>query len=216
MIHFINVEKYFDTDVGRKLILRKTNLTIPTNLRIGVLGRNGAGKSTLLRMVAGVAKPNSGSVVRQGKVSWPLGLTGGIHPELTGMENIQFLTYLYQADFDHVVEYVKEFSEIGEYLNVPVRLYSSGMRAKLMFGVSLAIDFDCYLIDELVGVGDRFFREKSKKAFVDRALGAGLLFVSHNEKTVKEYCEYVLVLNDGYLVPFDDVDEGIEFYLQSK
>lgn len=214
MIHFVGAEKYFDTDVGRKLILRPTDITIPTHLRVGILGRNGAGKSTLLRMIAGVEKPNTGSVIREGKISWPMGLTGGLHPELTGLENIQFLVRLYEADLDWVVDYVQEFSELGAYLNMPVRLYSSGMRAKFMFGLSLAIDFDCYLIDELVGVGDRFFREKSKKAFADRALRSGLLFVSHNEHTVKEYCDYALVLYDGYLVPFDNLDEGIDFYLR--
>lgn len=216
MIHFVGAEKFFNTDVGRKVILRPTHLTIPTNLRVGVLGRNGAGKSTLLRMIAGVEKPSNGSVIRQGKISWPLGLAGGMHRELTGMENIRFLTRLYDADIERVVEYVKEFSELGAYLDMPVRLYSSGMRAKLIFGLSLAIDFDCYLIDELVGVGDRFFRNKSRKAFEDRASRSGLLFVSHNEKTVKEYCDYAMVLYDGYLFPFDNVDDGIEFYLKSS
>jgi capsular polysaccharide transport system ATP-binding protein len=214
MIHFINAEKYFDSDVGPMRILRPTSMTIPTHLRVGLLGRNGAGKSTLLRMIAGVEKPNSGNVIRKGKISWPLGLTGGLHNELTGIENVQFLVRLYDADFREVLDFVDEFSELGAYLDMPVRLYSSGMRAKLMFGLSLAIDFDCYLIDELVGVGDRFFREKSKKAFADRALRSGLLFVSHNEKTVKEYCDYALVLYNGFLVPFDNVDDGIDFYLR--
>jgi len=215
MIHFIDVEKYFDTTIGTQVILRSANMTIPTNLRVGILGRNGAGKSTLLRMIAGVEKPSRGRLIRKGKISWPLGLVGGLHPELTGLENIQFLVRLYEADIKWVVDYVQEFAELGSFLEMPVRHYSSGMRAKLMFGLSLAIDFDCYLIDELVGVGDRFFREKSQKAFADRALRSGLLLVSHNEKTVKEYCEYTLVLYKGYLIPFDNIDEGIEYYLQS-
>jgi len=214
MIHFVGVEKYFDSDVGRKVILRPTDMTIPTHLRVGVLGRNGAGKSTLLRMISGVEKPNAGKVIRRGKISWPLGLAGGLHNELTGMENIYFLVRLYDADLERVVDYVQEFSELGSYLKMPVRVYSSGMRAKLLFGLSLAIDFDCYLIDELVGVGDRFFREKSQKAFADRASRSGLLFVSHNEKTVRDYCDYALVLCNGYLVPFENIDEGIDFYLR--
>lgn len=216
MIHFIDVEKHFDTDAGRKVVLRHTNLTIPTHLRVGVLGRNGAGKSTLLRMISGVEKPSSGAVVREGKISWPMGLVGGLHNELTGMENIKFLVRLYDANLEEVIDYVLEFSDLGSYLDVPVRFYSSGMRAKLMFGLSLAIDFDCYLIDELTGVGDRFFREKSQRAFEERALRSGLLFVSHSERTVKEYCDYAIVLYDGHMIPFADIDEGIDFYIRSS
>ncbi|MCF8468316.1 MAG: ABC transporter ATP-binding protein [Sneathiella sp.] len=215
MIHLINVEKYYDTDVGRRVILNKTNLSIPTHRRVGLLGRNGAGKTTLLRLISGVERPNRGKIVRKGNMSWPLGLGGGLHPELTGLENIRFITKLYDADLSTVIQFVEEFSEIGEYLKMPLRLYSQGMRSRLMFGLSLAIDFDCYLIDELVGVGDRFFREKSKKAFTDRADRSGLLIVSHNEKTVKDYCEHALVLYEGILVPFDDVDDGIAFYLKN-
>lgn len=215
MIHLINCGKYFDTDVGRREILRSVNLSIPTNMRVGVLGRNGVGKSTLLRMIAGVENPSYGDVIRRGKISWPLGLSGGLHPNLTGVENISFITRLYGADFEHVYEFVQKFSEIGQYLDMPVKSYSQGMRARLMFGLSLSIDFDCYLIDELVGVGDRFFKEKSKQAFLRKAERAGLLFVSHNEKTVREYCDHALVFYGPTLVPFEDIDEGIEFYLKN-
>ncbi|MCR9212236.1 MAG: ABC transporter ATP-binding protein [Proteobacteria bacterium] len=215
MIHLINCGKYYDTDVGRREILKSVNMSIPLNLRVGILGRNGAGKTTLLKMIAGVENPSYGEVVRRGKISWPLGLSGGLHPDLTGVENISFITRLYRADFDSVFEYVKDFSEIDQYLDMPVKSYSQGMRARLMFGLSLSIDFDCYLIDELTGVGDRFFKEKSKQAFRERAENAGLLFVSHNEKTVKEYCDYALVFYGTSLVPFEDIDEGVDFYLKN-
>jgi capsular polysaccharide transport system ATP-binding protein len=214
MIHLINCGKYYDTDVGRREILKSVNMSIPLNLRVGILGRNGAGKTTLLKMIAGVEHPSCGEVVRRGKISWPLGLSGGLHPDLTGVENISFITRLYSADFDSVFEYVKDFSEIDQYLDMPVKSYSQGMRARLMFGLSLSIDFDCYLIDELTGVGDRFFKEKSKQAFRERAENAGLLFVSHNEKTVK-YCDYALVFYGTSLVPFEDIDEAVDFYLKN-
>jgi len=190
-------------------------MSIPTNLRIGVLGRNGAGKSTLLRIIAGVDKPSFGTIIRRGKISWPLGFGGGLHPQLTGLENIKFITRLYEADFPSVYRFVRDFSEIDDYLEMPVESYSQGMRARLMFGLSLSIDFDCYLIDELTGVGDRFFRNKSKQAFQERADRSGLLFVSHNERAVKEYCDHALVFYENSLIPFEDIDEGIDFYLQS-
>lgn len=212
MIHLIGISKHFNTDVGLKQVLRETHMSIPTDKRVGVLGRNGAGKTTLLNMIAGVDKPTSGMIVRDARLSWPLGYAGGFHGDLTARENISFVARLYGADYQRVFEQAEEFAEIGAYVDMPVRTYSSGMKSRLAFGLSLAIDFECYLIDETIGAGDRFFRNKSRKIFIEQSKGAGMLLVSHNEMTVREYCEIGLVLYEGVLVPFGDIDEAIDFY----
>lgn len=212
MIHLIDISKHFNTDIGRKQVLRQTRLTIPTDRRVGVLGRNGAGKSTLLNMIAGVDRPSTGMIVRQAKLSWPLGYAGGFHGDLTARENIAFVARLYGVDYEEIFEKAEAFAEIGDYVDMPVRTYSSGMKSRLAFGLSLAIDFECYLIDESIGAGDRFFRQKSRKVFLEQSKGAGMLLVSHNESTVREYCEIGMVLYEGALVPFGDIDEAIDFY----
>ncbi|MEQ8282921.1 MAG: ABC transporter ATP-binding protein [Parvibaculum sp.] len=212
MIHLIGISKHFNTDIGIKHVLYETSLSIPTNKRVGVLGRNGAGKTTLLNMIAGVDRPSRGMVVRTAHLSWPLGYAGGFHGDLTGRENISFVARLYRADYKEVLRKTEEFAEIGAYVDMPVRTYSGGMRSRLAFGLSLAIDFECYLIDESIGAGDRFFRAKSQKVFLEQSKGAGMLLVSHNETTVREYCEIGLVLYEGVLVPFGDIDEAIDFY----
>lgn len=212
MIHLIDISKHFDTDIGRKQVLRETRLSIPTDKRVGVLGRNGAGKSTLLNMIAGVDRPSTGLIVRDAKLSWPLGYAGGFHGDLTARENIAFVARLYEVDYNEIFEKAEAFAEIGDYVDMPVRTYSSGMKSRLAFGLSLAIDFECYLIDESIGAGDRFFRQKSRKIFLEQSKGAGMLLVSHNESTVREYCEIGMVLYEGVLVPFGDIDEAIDFY----
>lgn len=212
MIHLIGIEKFFRSDVGIRRILRETNISIPSNKRVGVLGRNGAGKTTLLNLIAGVDRPNRGVIVRNCNLSWPLGFAGGFHPDLTGRENISFVARLYKADYREVLAYAEDFAEIGAYIDVPLRHYSQGMKARLAFGVSLAISFECYLIDEIVGVGDHFFRKKAKTVFVEQSKGAGMLLVTHSEQRVREYCQHALVLHEGLLLPFDDVNEGIDFY----
>lgn len=212
MIHLIDISKHFDTDIGRKQVLYETRLTIPTDKRVGVLGRNGAGKTTLLNMIAGVDRPSTGMIVRDAKLSWPLGYAGGFHGDLTARENIAFVARLYESNYDEIFEKAEAFAEIGDYVDMPVRTYSSGMKSRLAFGLSLAIDFECYLIDESIGAGDRFFRQKSRKIFLEQSKGAGMLLVSHNESTVREYCEIGMVLYEGVLVPFGDIDEAIDFY----
>lgn len=212
MIHLIDASKFYVTGTNVRLVLKATRLSIPSHRRIGVLGRNGAGKSTLLRMVAGAEDTSTGRIVRTGRISWPLGFAGGFHKELTGVENVIFVARLYDADIDETLAFVEDFAEIGAYIHMPVRTYSSGMRARLAFGLSMAIDFDCYLIDEITGVGDFTFKAKCHDAFQARLQNSGMLMVSHSDDTIRQFCDMALVLHEGALVPFEDVDEAIRFY----
>ena len=212
MIHLINLEKKFRTHQGERVVLHRTNLSLPSNMRIGVLGLNGAGKSTLLQMISGTEPPTAGKIHRECRVSWPLGFGGGLHPNLTGKENIVFAARLYGVDIGEAIAFTRDFAEIGEYLNMPVRTYSSGMRARLAFGLSLAVDFDLYLIDEITAVGDRRFQDKCREAFEERTKSAGLFFVSHSEANIKKYCDLAMVLHDGHLIPFAALEPALNFY----
>lgn len=213
MIHLIDVAKRYATRAGDRVILFPTSLTIPTDRGVAVLGRNGSGKSTLLRMIAGVEMPDHGRIVRTVSLSWPLGFSGGVSPTMTGRQNVRFIARINQIDEDEVVAFVEEFAELGPYLDEPVGTYSSGMRGRLSFGISLAIDFDCYLIDEATSAGDQWFRDKCAQAFAERRRrSSGLLMVSHNPNSIKQYCDIGMVLYRGYLVPFADLDEAVHFY----
>jgi capsular polysaccharide transport system ATP-binding protein len=213
MIHLIDIAKHYSTWAGDRIVLFPTTLSIPTDRGVAVLGRNGAGKSTLLRMIAGVELPDQGQIVRTVSVSWPLGYSGGISQDMTGRQNVRFIARLSATDEDEAVAFVEDFAELGPYLDEPVSSYSSGMRGRLSFGISLAIDFSCYLIDEGTSTGDMWFREKCAAAFAERRRRAsGLLIVSHNPNTVRQYCDIGMVLHRGYLVPFADLDKAIHFY----
>ena len=174
MIEFRNVSKYYLTTTSRKVVLDRLNLTLPSGSKVGVLGRNGAGKSTLLGMVAGIVRPDSGSIRCPEAISWPLGLGGSFHSQLTGAQNVRFVARIYGVDTDALIDYVADFAEIGDFMDMPVRTYSSGMKARLGFGMSMGIAFDWYLIDELTAVGDSRFKKKSLALFRHRLKGAGL------------------------------------------
>lgn len=213
MIHLVNVSKQYATWAGDRIILYPTSLSIPTDRGVAVLGRNGAGKSTLLRMISGVETPDQGRIIRTASLSWPIGYGGGISPHMTGRQNVRFIARLHHADEEETVAFVEEFSELGPYLDEAVGTYSSGMRGRLSFGVSLAIDFDCYLIDEATSAGDQWFQEKCAAAFAERRRKSlGLMMVSHNPHTVERYCEMGMVLYRGQLVPFANLDEAVHFY----
>jgi capsular polysaccharide transport system ATP-binding protein len=212
MIHLIEVAKAYRTAAGARIILHPTSLSIPTDRGVAVLGRNGAGKSTLLKMIAGVEMPNSGQVVRTASVSWPLGFSGGASSNMSGRQNARFVAGLNGADEDEVDAFVEDFAELGAYYDEAVSTYSSGMRSRLNFGISFAIDFDCYLIDEATSAGDQWFRDKCLAVFQERRERAGLLMVSHNPQTIRQYCDVGMVLYDGCLVPFTDLDEAVNFY----
>jgi capsular polysaccharide transport system ATP-binding protein len=209
VIEFHNVSKAYRTRGAPKVVLRDFSLTLPKGATIGVLGRNGAGKSTLLGMVAGTVQPDAGRIRRRAAISWPLGFSGSFHPDLTGAQNIRFVARIYGADTDGLIAYVEAFAELGDFLDMPVRSYSSGMKARLAFGMSMGIAFDWYLVDEITAVGDAAFKRKSLAAFHERLSTAGLIMVSHSTSTIRSYCTCGLVLEGGRARFFADVEEAI-------
>lgn len=178
----------------------------------GLLGVNGAGKSTTLRLISGTELPNRGRIRRSVRVSWPLGFTGGFHPLVSGRENLHFVARVYGEDVRRVVDFVDEFSELGEYIDEPVQTYSSGMMARLAFGLSMAIAFDCYLIDEITAVGDARFQARCHEAFTQRRRNADLIVVSHSMATIQQYCDRAAVLVDGQMLMLQSVDEAADVY----
>ena len=214
MIHLIDVAKHYHGPDGRRTVIKPVSMSIPSHRQVAVLGYNGAGKSTLLKLISGAEAPDQGQIVRSCTVSWPLGFSGGLSQELSGVENTAFVARIYGQDVDKVIRFVYDFAEIGEYMRMPVRTYSSGMKARLTFGMSMAIDFDCYLVDEITGVGDRTFQEKCRRVFAERAERSGLLFVSHNDTTVKQYCDMAMVIHQGEIYAFEEMDAASAYYRQ--
>jgi capsular polysaccharide transport system ATP-binding protein len=212
MIQLNNVFKFYRTEGHTKIVLDHVSTVFDTSRSYGLLGVNGAGKSTTLRLIAGTELPNSGSVRRSVRVSWPLGFSGGFHHQMTGRENVIFVARVYGAEIRKVINFVEEFSELGDYLDVPVNTYSSGMMARIAFGLSMAIEFDVYLIDEITAVGDARFQARCQEAFAQRRKNAGLIMVSHSMQTIKDYCDRGGVLVEGQLIMFDSPDKAIEMY----
>ncbi|MEN9580263.1 MAG: hypothetical protein RJA70_3272 [Pseudomonadota bacterium] len=212
MIQFDQVTKTYPKRNGLNVVLDAVDVTFPSGVGVGILGKNGAGKSTLLRLIAGVEHPDSGRIVREGTVSWPIGFSGGFAGSLTGEENCRFVARIYGADVDEVVGFAMDFAELGEYFEMPVKTYSSGMRARLAFGLSMALDFDAYLVDEVTAVGDSAFKAKCKAAFAQRSGRSSIIIVSHDPGTIRSYCTQCAVLKDGKLVYFDSVDAAEKEY----
>lgn len=215
MIELRGVSKSYPTKNGRTWVLDNLSLTIPAGRNVAILGNNGVGKSTLLRLLGGIDTPDCGDILTDKSISWPVGLSGGFQGSLSGRENVKFVARVYGASgpkMKEVVKYVEDFAEIGTYFDQPVKSYSSGMRARLGFGLSLAFDFDYYLIDEAMSVGDAHFREKATKAFRDRIDTANILLISHGMGQVRKLCDYVLLLKKGSVLQFEDVEEGIAAY----
>ncbi len=211
-LHFDNVSKVYQVKTGAHCVLDSVSIDFPRGRNIAILGKNGAGKSTLMRLIAGSEAPSSGTVKRKTRISWPIGLGAGVHPALSSTENSRFIARIYNTDPRMVEETVREFADIGSYFDMPVRTLSSGMRAKVNFGLSMAIQFDCYLIDELTAVGDARFREKCKEAFDQRLKNADVIMVSHQAATVKSFCDMAAILKNGKLSFYDSLDEATEIY----
>lgn len=217
MIELQNVTKYYPTNTGVRHILENVSITIPGGTNLAVLGPNGAGKSTFLRLIGETELPNSGKIISDESISWPLGLNSGFQPNLTGRQNVMFvcrINGLIAAQVRQVINEVIDFTELGEYFDLPVKTYSSGMRARLSFGLSMAFEFDIYLIDELTSVGDAIFRQKAKKAFADLRSRASIIFVSHNLNTLRESCDSALFLHEGTAQYFPSFEEGVKAYQQ--
>jgi len=212
VIELLNIAKTYRTAHGDNRVIDNISMALDTSESFGVLGRNGAGKSTLLRIIAGVEAPDSGHVERHARVSWPLGFSGGFSGSLSGEENCRFVARIYDRDVDEVVGFAHEFADIGDYFFEPVRTYSSGMRARLAFAVSMAIDFEVYLIDEVSAVGDKRFQQKCRRTFEERRERASVIIVSHQLSTIRDYCSRCAVLNNGKLHMYDSVDEATDSY----
>lgn len=212
MIRLTNVSQRYATRSGVKIVLNSVNVDIRRGERVGILGRNGAGKSTMIRLISGAELPTSGQITREMSVSWPLAFGGAFQSALTGYDNLRFICRIYGTKFEDKVPYVQEFSELGAYLREPVRNYSAGMRARLAFAISMCIEFDCFLIDEIIAVGDaRFHAKCHEELFVKRGDRA-MIIVSHDPVYIKEHCSRAAVLDQGQLKLFDEVDEAYSYY----
>ncbi|MCV2890855.1 ABC transporter ATP-binding protein [Ruegeria aquimaris] len=214
MIRLENLNKAFHFRGQQKVVADNLNLTFPSGVSVGLLGRNGAGKSTLLRMIAGSIEPDSGRIRTSGTISWPVGLAGGFHQDLTGSQNVRFIARVYGVDTEELLYFVESFAELGIHFHQPVRTYSSGMRARLGFGVSMGIPFDTYLVDEVTSVGDENFRVKAQALFKERMRNAGAIVVTHAPPMMRQMCEAGAVLVDGRLHYFDDVGDAIAYHFE--
>lgn len=210
MIQFQNLTKSFMVKGHRNVVIDNLNLTLPTGRSLALLGRNGAGKSTLLQLISGAQRPDHGRIVSDGTISWPVGLRGAFHGDLSGAENTRFIARIYGVDSDELVDFVRDFAELGQSFYMPMRTYSSGMRSRLAFGASLGIRFDTYLIDEVTAVGDASFRRKSRALFADRMKTSSAIMVSHSMTEVRAFCDSGMILDQGRVTYFEDIEEAIE------
>ena len=214
MIEIQNLSKAFWINEKPKVVADNMSLVLPTGRSIALLGRNGAGKSTLLQMIAGTMEPDSGSIISDGTISWPVGFGRSFHREMTGAQNVRFIARIYGVDTDQLVDFVSDFAELGDHFHTPIRTYSSGMKSRLAFGASMGIDFDTYLVDEVTAVGDANFRAKSRAVFGERMKKSGAVMVSHNMSEVRSYCDVAIVLDNGTLTYFEDLEEAIAHHTE--
>ena len=213
MIRVSNLCKEYRGE-GRKVhrVLSNVSFDVERGEKLAVLGRNGAGKSTLMRLIGGVEVPTSGRIEREMSISWPLGLQGGFQGSLTGNDNMRFIARIYNKPFDYIRAYVDDFAELGRYLSEPLKTYSMGMRARFAFALSLAIDFDCYLVDEVIAAGDQRFQRRSHEELFEKRADRSMILASHISDIVKAYCSRALVLHRGRGKVFDDLQLAIDIY----
>lgn len=209
MIKLENLTKIFRINGTRKVVVDNVTAVFPTGRSVALLGRNGAGKSTLLRMISGTITPTSGRILSTGTISYPVGFAGSFHPHLTGAQNTRFVARIYGVDTDALLDFVKDFADLGPHFHLPFHTYSSGMRSRLAFGVSMGIPFDTYLVDEVTSVGDQAFRDKSTRVFKERRRKAGAIFVSHSPQVLRANCDCGAVLADGKLHIYDNLDDAL-------
>ena len=212
MIHIDHITKRYGTRHGDVTVLDDVNLIVKPGEKIGILGRNGAGKSTMIRLISGAERPSSGHIRRDMSVSWPLAFGGAFQGTLTGLDNLRFICRVYGTSADDKIEFVQEFSELGRYLREPVKSYSAGMRARLAFAISMVVEFDCFLIDEIVAVGDNRFHEKCRVELFEKRSDRAMIIVSHDPNYIKTHCQHAAVLVKGRLTAFAEVDEAFAFY----
>lgn len=215
MFEVYNVTKSYFTPRGRRYVFRDISFSVPPGKNIGLIGRNGSGKSTLMRLLGGADKPDHGRIVTDRSVSWPVGLSGGFQGSMSGRDNVKFVCRVYGAvgqRMKEVISYVADFADLGKWFDEPVRSYSSGMRSRLAFGLSMAFDFDYYLIDEIMSVGDAHFKKKSNLEFARKLKTSNIILVSHSMEDIRRLCNFVLYVEEGKILPFEDVEAGIAAY----
>lgn len=212
MIRFDNVSKTYHGRKFEKTVFSGMSFTIERGEAIGICGANGAGKSTLMRLISGVEQPTTGTVTRKMTTSWPIGYSSCFQSSLTGADNVRFIARVYRRPEAEVVAFVEDFAQLGIYFRQPVKTYSAGMAARLAFGVSLAIEFECYLVDEVTGAGDERFRARAESELAARRDNATLIMISHDPSTLKAYCRRGAVLYGGSLIHFDDIAEACDVH----
>lgn len=213
MLSIEHVSKIYSTRHGRHKVFQDVSFQLSRGQHLGILGRNGAGKSTLIRLIAGAETASSGLIRRGMSVSWPLAFGGAFQVNLTGLDNLKFVCRVYGVDYRPLIPFVEEFTELGEYFREPVLHYSHGMLTRLAFALSMAIEFDCFLIDEAMVVGDVRFHERCHFELFHKRKDRAFILVTHDANVIKLYCKNAAVLHEGHLLPFDSVDEAYDFYL---
>jgi capsular polysaccharide transport system ATP-binding protein len=214
MIRVIELSKDYHSETSQvsHRVLNSITFTVARGEKLALLGRNGAGKSTLIRLIAGAELPTRGVIDRGMSVSWPVGLNGGVGPSMTGNDNIRFMSRMYGKPFAQMRDYVEDFAQLGKFLSEPVTTYSAGMRARLNFALSLALDFDCYLVDEIIAVGDQRFQRRSYEELFEKRADRSLILASHSPEIIKAYCSRALVLHRGRSKVFEDLDLAVAIY----
>jgi capsular polysaccharide transport system ATP-binding protein len=216
MINFQDVSKSYHIKKFRKDVFSNLQFTIETGCSLGICGANGAGKSTLMRLISGVESPSSGVITRSVSCSWPIGYSSCFQSSLTGADNARFIARIYGRDIKALLDYVEDFAQLGPYFYQPIYAYSAGMMARLAFGISLAIDFDCYLVDEVTAAGDDRFRQRCEEALHHRRDTGTLLMISHDPNTLRAYCERGAVLHEGQLTFYDTIGEAIDIHMHNQ